>query len=297
MNSLEKLGGSSVVLGLWRLADWDLKTKDLLHLIHQCIDIGVSSFDHADIYGDYSCEKIFGKALKRQPGLRNRIQLISKCGIVLPSEKFPGRRTKIYNYSFEHIIRSVENSLLNLQTDYLDLLLLHRPSPFFEIDEVSKAFEMLNKSGKVRSFGVSNFSVLQFEMLQKHLHMQLITNQVEISPYCLDHFENGNMDFFMKEKISPMAWSPLAGGRLVKPDGSKAEQVRKVLIKIAKELSINSIDILAYAWLFKHPAQIIPVVGSGKIERIKKAVMAQKIQINLEQWFEIYNAAAGKELP
>lgn len=204
---------------------------------------------------------------------------------------------KIYNYSYEHIVSSVENSLKNLKTDYLDLLLLHRPSPFFDPEEVAKAFDHLKESGKVKYFGVSNFNITQFEMLQKYLSVELMTNQVEISPYCLEHFENGNMDYFIREKIRPMAWSPLAGGQLFNPNNPKAERVRNVLIKIAAELDTNSIDIVAYAWLLKHPVNIIPIIGSGKIERINSAVEALNIEMSLEQWFYIYNAAKGEELP
>jgi len=288
---------SNIVHGHWRLSEWNYTPEELLELTHQCIDLGISSFDNADIYGNYECEKLFGEALALEPSLRHDIQIISKCGIKLNTDKFPERRLKIYDYSYEHIVHSAEQSLRNLKTDYLDLLLLHRPSPFFEPEVVAKAFDHLKQSGKVRHFGVSNFSVLQLEMLQKHLNVDLVTNQVEISPYCLEHFDNGNIDFFLKENIRPMAWSPLAGGQLFKPQNVKADRVRQALIQVATELDADSIDLVAYAWLMKHPAHIIPIVGSGKIERIKKAVDAQNIQMSLEQWFSIYNAAKGEELP
>lgn len=293
----ENLQLSPIVHGHWRLADWNLTNEELLKLTLDCIDLGISSFDHADIYGNYECEYLFGEALKLKPSLRSQIQIISKCGIKLTSDKYPERRLKIYDYSYEHIVSSVENSLKNLNTDYIDLLLLHRPSPFFKPDEVAKAFDHLKESGKVRQFGVSNFNVLQYEMLQKHLNVELFTNQVKISPYCLEHFENGNMDFFVKEKIRPMAWSPLAGGQIFNPKNEKAVRVRQALIQVSRELDLNSIDQLAYAWLLKHPAQIIPVVGSGKPERIKSAVEALNIDMSMEQWFLIYNASKGHELP
>jgi len=294
---LKGLELSRLVHGEWRLADWNYSKQELLELIHQCLDWGITSFDHADIYGNYECENLFGEALALEPQLRENIQIISKCGIKLVSDKFPERRLKIYDYSYNHIVSSAEQSLTKLKTDYLDLLLLHRPSPFFEPEEVAKAFNHLKQSGKVKHFGVSNFNVLQFEMLQKSLDVELVTNQVEISPHNLEHFDNGNMDFFLKEKIHPMAWSPLAGGQIFNPQNEKAERVRQALIKVAGELDIESIDIAAYAWLLKHPAQIIPIIGSGKTERIKKAVQAQNIEMNLEQWFYIYNAAKGAELP
>lgn len=293
----KKLNLSPLVHGHWRLAEWNYTREELLELTHQLIDWGITSFDHADIYGNYECEKLFGDALALEPSLRNKIQIISKCGIKLNTDKFPKRKLKIYDYSYNYIVNSVEMSLKNLRIDYLDLLLLHRPSPFFEPAEVSKAFDHLKQSGKVRQFGVSNFNVLQFEMLQKYLNMDLMTNQVEISPYYLEHFDNGNIDFFMKESIQPMAWSPLAGGQIFNPQNPKAERVRQALIKVAVELEIDSIDIVAYAWLLKHPTKIIPIIGSGKSDRILKAVQAQKIDLSPEQWFLIYNAAKGEELP
>lgn len=293
----EKLNISALVHGHWRLADWNLSKQELLSLTHQCIDLGITSFDHADIYGNYTCESLFGDALTQEPELRKKIQIISKCGIKLDTDKFPERRLKIYDYSYAHIINSAEQSLKNLKTDYLDLFLLHRPSPFFLADEVAKAFDELKQSGKVRQFGVSNFSIIQFEMLQKHINVELLTNQVEISAYCLEHFENGNLDFFIKEKIQPMAWSPLAGGQLFNPETEKAERVRQALLKVSKELDLESIDIVAYSWLLKHPANIVPIIGSGKIERIEKAIKAQSTEMSLEQWFFIYNAAKGEELP
>lgn len=293
----EQLNLSPIVHGHWRLADWKLSPQELLTLTEQCIELSITSFDHADIYGNYSCEALFGDALKLKPELRENIQIISKCGIKLNTDRFPERKLKVYDYSYDYIMDSAQQSLKNLNTEYLDLLLLHRPAPFFNPEEAAKAFSELKAQGKVRQFGVSNFNILQFEMLQKYCDMDLVTNQVEISPYCLEHFENGNMDFFVKEQIRPMAWSPLAGGILFNPSNAKSVNVRQALIQVAMELQIASIDVIAYAWLMKHPAHIIPIVGSGKIDRIKTAVAAQNIEMNMEQWYRIYIAAFGEELP
>jgi len=169
---------SRIVHGHWRLVDWQLSNQDLLKLTNQCIDLGITTFDHADIYGDYSCEELFGDVLKLDKSLRQKIQIISKCGIKLMSKKFPERQLKTYDYSYAHIVKSVENSLKNLNTDYLDILLLHRPSPFFNPSEVAKAFSKLKKEGKVLNFGVSNFTAQQFEMLNSYVDEPLVTNQV-----------------------------------------------------------------------------------------------------------------------
>ena len=287
---------SRIIHGLWRLADWKLSDQQLLKLTEQSIELGVTSFDHADIYGNYSCESLFGDALSLKPSLRDEIQIISKCGIKLESNKFPERKLKTYDYSYEHIVTSVENSLKNLKTNYLDVLLLHRPSPFFNPEEVAKAFSYLKRRGQVLNFGVSNFNSLQFDMLNSYTDEKLVTNQVEISPYCLEHFENGNLDFFLKERINPMAWSPLAGGRLLNPKSEKGQKIYKVLLEIADELELDEIDQVIYAWLLKHPVGIMPIVGTSKIERIKNAVDAISIEMSHEQWFRIYEAT-GAEMP
>ncbi len=293
----DNLEVSRLVHGHWRLADWKLSNKELLKFTQQVIDLGITTFDHADIYGDYSCERIFGEALKLKKELRKDIQLITKCGIKLISNQFPTRKIKYYDYSYNYIVSSVENSLKNFGTDYIDLLLLHRPAPYFNPEEVAKAFAHLKKEGKVLHLGVSNFNVQQYEMLNTYVEGKLVTNQVEISPFCLEHFENGNMDYFLKERIKPMAWSPLAGGEVFKPTDVKGIRIVNALLEVAFELNVDSIDKIMYSWLLKHPSKIIPVIGSGKIERIKQGIAALDIDMSLEQWYKIYNAATGVELP
>lgn len=293
----EDLSLSRLVHGHWRLSEWNLSNQELLTLIHQVMELGITTFDHADIYGNHSCEKLFGKALKIENGLREKMEIISKCGIKIATDKFPERSINYYEYSYDSIIQSVNQSLQNFNTDYLDLLLLHRPSPFFDPQEVSKAFDDLKTSGKVKNFGVSNFTIQQYKTLEAHTVEKLITNQVEISPYCLEHFENGNMDFFMEKQLHPMAWSPLAGGELMNPQTEKGIAMKTVLEEVAEELNIEGIDKIIYAWLAKHPSQIIPIIGSGKIERIKSVTEALTIEMNLEQWFKIYTPATGQPLP
>ncbi|PLX20733.1 MAG: oxidoreductase [Marinilabiliales bacterium] len=288
---------SRIIHGHWRLADWNLSSQELLKLTEQCIEIGITSFDHADIYGNYTCEKLFGDALNLQKDLREKIQIITKCGINLISEKYPERNTKYYDYSYDHIVNSVDNSLSNLNTDYIDLLLLHRPAPFFDPEEVAKAFSYLKLSGKVLHCGVSNFTSVQFEMLNTYTDEELVTNQIEISPYCLDNFENETINFLIKEKIKPMAWSPLAGGMLIKPSNEKSRRIHNTLKEVAKELNVESIDMIVYAWLLSHPAHILPIVGSGKVERLKNAVHALDLKLSLEQWYRIYIASKGSDLP
>ena len=242
-------------------------------------------------------QELFGDALALNPGLRDKIQLITKCGIKLKNERFPDRKIKIYDYSKEHIISSVEKSLKNFGTDRIDLLLFHRPAPFFDPEEMVVVMDILNKQGKVLNFGVSNFTPMQFEMLQELTNKELVTNQVEISPYCLEHFENGNIEFFLKNKIYPMAWSPLAGGNIFSPKNKKGRDLMVKISEIAEELNVEYPEEVIYAWILKHPANILPVIGTGKLARIKLAVDALNIDMSLEQWYRIYNASTGEELP
>jgi len=297
VNFTNNFGLSRIVHGQMRMGDWKMSVPELSSLMEELVEHGVTSFDHADIYGNYSCEAMLGEVLNTNKGLRNKIEIITKCGIRLVSDKFPERKIKYYDYSYDHIVTSVNNSLRNFRTDHIDLLLLHRPAPFFDPEAVSKAFSTLQREGKVLHFGVSNFSPGQFEMLNKFMEEKLVTNQVEISPYCLEHFENGNMDFFLKENIKPMAWSPVAAGKLLSPYDEKGPRILRALMQVAEELNIGLVDNVIYAWLLKHPVIILPVVGTGKIERIKAAVDALEINMSLEQWYKIYIAALGKELP
>ena len=290
-------GLSRIVHGQMRMAGWKLTRPELQSFLEELVDLGVTSFDHADIYGNYSCETLLGEILMGNPGLRKRIEIITKCGILLKSDKFPNRKIKYYDYSFDHIIASVESSLKNFRTDHIELLLLHRPAPFFDPETVARAFRTLKKDGKVLHFGVSNFTPSQFEMLNAFTDEKLVTNQVEISPLTMEHFDNGNIDFFLREKIKPMAWSPLGGGRILNPSDDKGSGVLMTLRAIAGEMQVRSVDQVIYTWLLKHPAGIIPVVGSGNINRIKTACEALELDMSLEQWYRIFTASRGKELP
>lgn len=291
-----QLSISRLIHGQMRLADWKLDARETLRFIEEIIDLGITSFDHADIYGGYTCEELFGNALKLKPELRKNIQLITKCGIKLISPNRPEHKIKYYDTSKNHIINSVEKSIKNFGTDYIDLFLIHRPDPFMNPNEVAEVFEYLKKQSKVLEFGVSNFNPGQFDMLQSYLSFPLVTNQIEISPLCLEHFEKGTIEHCMEKRISPMAWSPLGRGKLDGERDEKSERVYQVLDKIKNELELNSIYQVALAWLLNHPAKIIPIIGSGNINRIKEAVSAIDIKLTMEQWFEIWQSSTGKRV-
>ena len=288
---------SRIVQGYWRLMDWNISDDELVKLIEEAYDLGITTVDHADIYGNFCCEEKFGNALKLKKGLREKLQIVTKCGIKFPSENRPENKSHCYDTSKEHIIKSAERSLKNFNTDYLDVLLIHRVDALLNPEEVAEAFTKLKREGKVRYFGVSNFLPAQFNMLNSYLEDSLVTNQVEISPLCLDSFENGTLDLMLEKRVKPMAWSPLAGGRLFKANDEKSLRVQKVLNKIKDEVSAKGIDEVVYAWLLMHPSNIIPIVGSGKIDRIKAAIRATEINLSRDQWFEIYVASRGVDIP
>lgn len=288
---------SRIVHGYWRLMDWNISDDELVKLIEEAYDLGITTVDHADIYGNFCCEEKFGNALKIKKGLREKLQIVTKCGIKFPSANRPENKSHCYDTSKEHIIKSAERSLKNFNTDYLDLLLIHRVDALLNPEEVAEAFRKLKNEGKVRYFGVSNFLPAQFNMLNSYLDDSLATNQVEISPLCLDAFENGTLDLMLEKRVKPMAWSPLAGGRIFKANDEKSLRVQKVLNKIKEEVSAKDIDEVVYAWILMHPSNIIPIVGSGKIDRIKASIRATEIKLSRDQWFEIYVASRGVDIP
>lgn len=293
----EDLSFSRIVHGLWRLADWKLSDEELITLIEQCFELGITTFDHADIYGSYTCESLFGRALEKKPELRGKMEIVTKCGIVLESPNRPEHKSHHYNTGKKHIIASVEKSLQNLKTDYIDTLLIHRPDPFMDPGEVADAFSSLKSAGKVRHFGVSNFKSHQFTMLQSFLEMDLITNQIELSAFHLENFEDGTLNLCMEKRIAPMAWSPLAGGKIFSSTEEKPARLRTVLLKVAEEIGAKDIDEVLFAWLLNHPARIMPITGSGRIERIERAVLALSYKLNRDQWFEIYQTSLGHDVP
>ena len=287
---------SRIVAGIMRLREWDMDTSALVNFIYQCLDLGITTFDHADIYGSYRVEELFGKALAAEPSLRDRIELVTKCGIQLLSPNRPDTRVKHYDTSREHIIASAERSLRNFRTDVVDLLLIHRPDPLMDADEVAAALGELRAAGKIRHAGVSNFTPRQFELLQSRLDFPLVTNQIELSVLHLDPLHDGTLDQLQQWRVPPMAWSPVAGGRLFDPANERARRVRGALAAVGQELGA-SVDQVALAWLLRHPARVLPVMGTGKIERLREAAAAENVMLDRQQWFAIWEASAGHEVP
>lgn len=284
---------SRFVMGYWRLMDWNMSPVQLASFIEEHLDLGITTVDHADIYGGYLCEAAFGEALKLVPALRSRMEIVTKCGIATTAK--PEHALGHYITDRDHIVKSAEQSLVNLATDHIDLLLIHRPDPLMDADEVAEAFLNLHQSGKVRHFGVSNFTPAQFALLQSRLPFTLATNQVEISPVHQPLLLDGTLDQLQQLRIRPMAWSCLGGGRLFNDDAF--QPLHDELSTIAQELNAESIEQVVYAWIMRLPSKPLPIIGSGKIERVRAAIAAEALEMTRQQWFRIRKAALGYDVP
>lgn len=287
---------SRLILGSWRVREWGRTPAELADFFAACADLGLTSIDFADIYGDYEAEQACGAAFALRPELRRRMGFIGKCGIKLTSAKYPERRLNHYDTRRGHLIAAVEQSLINLGTDHLDTLLIHRPDPLMDADEVAEAFVALQRAGKVRSFGVSNFTPSQVELLQSRLPFRLVANQVEVSLLHVDTLYDGTLDQCQRLGIVPQAWSPLGGGALF-DDSPQRAPLRAMLAQIGDELGGATPTQVAFAWLLAHPARIHPIVGSGKLDSVRQAVRALDVQLDREQWFLLLRAAVGHDVP
>lgn len=287
---------SQIIPGLMRLLQWNLSREQLIGWINTCIDLGMTSFDHADIYGSYQVEAAFGEALAASPGLRDRIEIVTKCGIALLSPQRPAHTVHHYNTTRQHIIASAERSLRNFQTDRLDLLLIHRPDALMDADEVAAALNELLHSGKVRAIGVSNFTPFQWDLLQSRLDTPLVTNQVELSLTFLDTLHDGTLDQAQQLRRPPMIWSPLAGGRLFSQNDERSVRVRAVLERIAAVHGVAP-DVIALAWVLAHPSRPLPVLGTGNLDRIRASAQALTVTLDRQEWFALWEASAGHKVP
>lgn len=291
------LTSTRLAYGCWRLAgnEGGPRREDTegMAAVRAAYDAGYTLFDNADIYGRGECERIFGKVLRDTPGMRQRIVLATKCGICPPWDG----RTHCYDSSSSYIIESVEGSLKRLGTDSVDLLMIHRPDFLGAPAEIAAAFSQLRMMGKVREFGVSNFRPSQLAALQKHCPMPLIVNQVEVSLAALSCLEDGTLDQCLAERITPMAWSPLAKGSLL--DAAKDERTHRLqtlLAKIATEKGVTHAAI-ALAWLLKHPSRMQPIIGSVNPHRIREAAAADSLELSRGEWYSLLTAARGTPLP
>ncbi len=285
-----------IVAGTMHMAGWGLDAAARLRWIENCLELGISAFDHADIYGGYRVEALFGEALDLAPAIRERLQIVTKCGIRLVDPARPAHRIKSYDNSAAHIEASVDASLTALRTDRLDLLLLHRPDPLLQPDEVARCIERLQSAGKVLAFGVSNFSPSQFALLDAAT--PLATNQIELHPLHLAPLHDGTLDQALTVGRPPMVWSPLAGGRLLRPatePHSAEARVQWVLGELAERWSVPRATLL-YAWCRRHPSRPVLITGTGRLDGLREATAALELDLPREDWTALAQAASGHEV-
>lgn len=289
----ESLSVSRIIYGMWRLGDDpDTSPKHIQAKIEACLEQGVSTFDQADIYGAYTAEGLLGAALKQAPALRGQMEIITKCDIVAPIGMHADKRVKYYDSSQPAINQAVDRSLQEMAIEQIDLLLIHRPDPLMDADETGEALDGLIASGKVKALGVSNFRPWDMDLLQSRMNNRLVANQIEISLAENTALTNGDLAYLQQHKIAPMAWSPLAGGQLLQDSQSPLG------MKLKEMAAMHGVapSSMAVAWLLRHPAAILPVMGSNSIERIKLFGEAMNVQLDRQSWFELLEAAMGHEV-
>ena len=275
----------------WGIWDKNLSTKEMDNIIHLCLENKITTFDHADIYGDYTTESDFGKALVSSKVDRNKIQLISKCGIQMVT-KNRNNSIKHYEYSKDYIIWSVENSLKNLATDYLDVLLLHRPSPLMQADEIAEAVTQLKADGKIIDFGLSNFTTSQTELIRQKTEVSF--NQIQFSATHHEAMLDGSLDYMQTNGIRPMSWNPL--GSVFREDNEQTRRMKKLLAQLVSKYGVGS-DTILLSWILKHPAQVIPIAGTVNVARIQALMKATELPLEKEDWFAIWSESMGKNVP
>ena len=291
---------SRMVFGVWRLSQaQDHSVRATLARIDACLDQGITTFDHADIYGDYRCEALFGEAIKARPGLKDQLEIVTKTDIMLLSSQWPSTQVKHYDTSAAHVAASVDRSLSRLGVDVLDLLLIHRPDPLMDAQALGTCLDGLIDGGKLRGVGVSNFMPWDVDLLQSCMKHKLQTNQLELSLLHTTPFINGQIAHAQQHHMPIMAWSPLGGGRLhgqAGTPGTAAERLAAKLAALAKAAGTDTTAV-AMAWLMHHPVGILPIMGSNQIERILRFGEAAKVPMDRQTWFALYELANGHEVP
>lgn len=283
---------SPVISGTMNWGAWDkkLSTSEMAQIIHLCAENQMTSFDHADIYGGYTTEAQFGKAFLESKIDRSKLQFISKCGI----QHTEGRNNKVkhYNYSKDYIVSSVEQSLKNLNTDYLDILLLHRPSPLMISEEIAVAVTKLKTEGKIIDFGLSNFTPSQTDLIRKFT--QVDCNQIQFSATHFEPMIDGSLDYMQTHNIKPMAWNPL--GTVFREDTEQTRRLKKLLAELVAKYHVGS-DLILLAWILQHPAGIVPVAGTVNVARIQYLKNVTDLKLDLEDWFAIWTESMGTKVP
>jgi predicted oxidoreductase len=288
---------SAMVYGTWRMLDEQTSLQDINRRLNRCVELGVTTIDTAEIYGGYRVEAALGSAMALSPGLRNKLAIVTKAGIYVPNALSPQRKVGFYDASAAQLRASVEQSLRLLDCEQVELFLVHRPDWLTGIDDTARGLNQLVQEGKIRKAGVSNYSASQFAALNSLMDEPLFTNQVEFHLLRMDPMVDGSFDQCQQHRIRPMAWSPLAGGRLFDANEPAALRLAQVAAALSPKYGDATLEQLAYAWVMAHPSLPYPVIGTNKIERIESAVRAQSIRLEREDWFALWVAAQGHNIP
>jgi predicted oxidoreductase len=291
---------SRMAYGVWRLSEaQDHSVGANLARIDACLAQGITTFDHADIYGDYRCEALFGEAIKARPSLKSQIEIVTKTDIMLLSSQWPSTRVKHYDTSAAHVTASVERSLSRIGVDVIDLLLIHRPDPLMDAQALGVCLDGLIDSGKLRGVGVSNFMPWDVDLLQSCMKHKLQTNQLELSLLNTSPFINGQLAHAQQHHMPVMAWSPLGGGRLHAQAGTPGTAAARLAPKLEALARAAGTDTTAVAmsWLMHHPVGVVPVMGSNQLDRIARFGDAALVPMDRQTWYELYELANGHEVP
>ncbi len=283
---------SPAIYGFWRWEDNPAGTdlKSMEHIVNYCLESGINTFDHSDVYGGYQCEELFGQVLKQKTFKREDIVLFTKCGVNLPHPGRPDIRIKHFDTSAAHITKSIDNSLKNLRTDYIDIFLLDHLDPLADLEETALTLERLRSAGKIRNIGVSNFSVFQHQLLAAYLKVPIVTNHIELNILNTAALDNGQLDYIKQRYMRPLAAAPLAGGRIENGTDELAVRVHNKLEELGKKYEAN-IESVAVAWLVKLGA--LPLIGTLSEQRIRNIVKAFDIDLDRQDWYELYAVSKG----
>ncbi len=288
---------SRMVYGTWRMLDTKPTAQEINRRLHACLELGITTLDTAEIYGLYDVETMLGAALALSPGLRGKFEIITKAGIYVPCSYHPDRRTAHYNATGPRLLKSVEKSLRFLGTDHVDLFLVHRPDWLTRADDTAAGLNELLRSGKIRAAGVSNYSASQFDLLNARMEQPLVTNQIEFHLLHPEPINDGTLHQCEKLDVLPMAWSPLAGGRIFDPTNPAAARLAEAAKSLSARYNGATLEQLAYAWILTHPSHPLPVIGTNKLERLQSAAQADGIVLEREDWYALWEAAQGCRIP
>ena len=286
-----------LVYGTWRMLDGAHSSQDINRRLNRCVELGITAIDTAEIYGGYAVEAALGDAMALSPGLHEKLRVITKSGIYVPNTKNPERTVGFYDASATQLKKSVEASLRLLGRDRIDLFLILRPDWFSSIDDTAAGLNQLIRDGKIQHAGVSNYTPTQFAALNSRMDTGLLTNQVEFHLLKMEPIIDGTFDLCLQHRMRPMAWSPLAGGKLFDKNNPASVRLASVANSMSAKYGGATLEQLAYAWVMGHPSRPIAVIGTNKLERIESAVRAASLTLEREDWYALWVAAQGRNIP